>query len=165
MLNPLKRMVCTVIGGRARGRCLGRKLTDSSSLPSHLSLEEKRTPQTSLRLPLTPGCWFDLYTILPWTILYGIYCNTRWSRGTNILRNSVCNETGKRGAQTKAVFVQRIVLIRAHKPCNQTISCKGQMSMVRSPLSLDFGCGWNLYRSGAKVFTPTRFVSRIYIDT
>jgi len=56
------------------------------------------------------GGWVvDLYTILPLTILYGIYCNKGWSRANTILRNSVCDAGGKRGAQTKVVFVKTII--------------------------------------------------------
>ena len=35
-----------------------------------------------------------LYTILPLSILYGMYCNTEWSGGNTILRNSVGDEGG-----------------------------------------------------------------------
>ena len=50
-----------------------------------------------------------LYTILSLTIWYGIYCNEGGSRGNNISRNSVCNEGGEWGAQTKVVFAKNIV--------------------------------------------------------
>ena len=47
-----------------------------------------------------------LYTILPLTIVYGMYCNTGWSRGDIILRNNVCDEGGMWGAHTKVVFAK-----------------------------------------------------------
>ena len=45
-----------------------------------------------------------LYTILPVPILYGTYCNTGWSGGSTVLRNSVGDEGGEWGAQPKGVF-------------------------------------------------------------
>ena len=45
-----------------------------------------------------------LYTILPLPILNGMYCNKGWSGGNTVLRNSVGDEGGWWGAQTKGVF-------------------------------------------------------------
>jgi len=50
-----------------------------------------------------------LYTMFSLTILYGIYGNKEGSRGNNILRNRVCDERGKWGAQTQVVFAKNIL--------------------------------------------------------
>ena len=50
-----------------------------------------------------------IYTMLPFTILYGIYCNAWWSRGNHILRKRVCDEGGEWGAQTKAEFAKHSI--------------------------------------------------------
>jgi len=71
------------------------------------TLARERKNQTQVRV--------GLYTILPLNILYGIYCNKGRSRGNNILRNSVCDEGGKRGAQTKLVVAKNII-----DSCTQT---------------------------------------------
>jgi len=71
---------------------------------------------------------FGLYTILPWPILCGIYCNNGGSGGDIILRNRVGDDGGG-GVPKHRVGVQRIVLIRAHKHRNNTISCIGQYAV------------------------------------
>jgi len=43
----------------------------------------------------------SVYTILSLPILYVSYCNTGWSVGNTILRNSVGDEGGEWGAQTR----------------------------------------------------------------
>jgi len=56
-----------------------------------------------------PGLHLGLYTILSLTVLHGIHYNKEGSRGTHILRNSVCGEGGKWGAQAKVVFAENII--------------------------------------------------------
>jgi len=58
--------------------------------------------------PRSPS-WLALYTMFPLPILCGIYCNDGVSGGNIVLRNSVCDEVGKWGAQTKVVFVKNII--------------------------------------------------------
>ena len=62
-----------------------------------LSLGATRPPQACppLPIPLPLG----LHTILSFTILHGIYCNTAGPRGDTVLRNSVWW-----AAQTKVLF-------------------------------------------------------------
>jgi len=49
------------------------------------------------------------YTILRLPILYGKYCNSGWSGGTTILRNSVGNEGMEWGAQTRGVLADKSI--------------------------------------------------------
>ena len=55
------------------------------------------------------GVRVSLYTILPLPISYGMYCNTGWSGGNTILRNSV-GDAGRVGAQTRELFATNSIV-------------------------------------------------------
>jgi len=74
---------------------------------------------------LSPHLPFGICTILPLTILYGMYCNTGWSRGVTCCA-IVCAMKKGSGVPRQRWSLQSVVLIRAHKPQHKTISCEGQ---------------------------------------
>ena len=53
--------------------------------------------------------YIGLYTILSLPILYSKCCNKVWSGRNSILRNSVGDEGGKWGAQTRGVFASNSI--------------------------------------------------------
>jgi len=65
---------------------------------SHAEVSEQTWPDTAR------GSALGLYRILPSPILHGMYCNKGWSGGNTASHNSVSDEGGEWGAQTKGVF-------------------------------------------------------------
>jgi len=47
--------------------------------------------------------------LLPLPLVYGMYCNKGWSGGNTVLRTSVGDGGGVRGAQTKGVFAKHSI--------------------------------------------------------
>jgi len=82
----------------------------SETFPVNIYEFLSNTGGCTTRNPLFVFMWLlGLYTILPLPILYGVYCNTRWSGGKTVLRNSVVDEGGGCGAQTKGVFANNSI--------------------------------------------------------
>jgi len=130
-----------------------------SELPRHACAAGALMPPVSAPSPVYKWITTCLYTILPFPILYGLYCNKGWSGGETVLRNSVGDGGGGGGGPKQRGYLGIIVLILVRRPGAKGISCKGQIT-TQPPNRFLLCIGGQVHGMGGRLPRPRRSQAR-----
>ena len=130
-----------------------------SELPRHACAAGALMPPVSAPSPVYKWITTCLYTILPFPILYGLYCNKGWSGGETVLRNSVGDGGEGGGGPKQRGYLRIIVLILVRRPGAKGISCKGQIT-TQPPNRFLLCIGGQVHGMGGRLPRPRRSQAR-----